>query len=517
MILDESLFENARGVKPGVKRGPYNIVKKEKSPKINYNTIYDGLDNLGYTIFSMKDGIYTSKAIEKNLDKAKEFLDNLGVNYTVDFSGHPKKYYLNIKLSDNLVQEPKEDELMKESTFTTQDPKGNEIRYDVENDGTITVYEGDKVITKGKTNTEDAKKVFNELGFKEIVKEDLILDPTEEDKKLLNDLLNKYKGTEYERVLDQLKSKYEFEDTFGGKNEALKEDSSPLDPNQDIIIAKFKDGEDTHRIVKAANGKFFNEYSIIPTNNYNIFAPSSYAGPFDTEKEAEEMLLKHRPKAIKISNESLKEELSPENKPLKEHLPDNFDSLPKEERVKILTAENNRKKLLTAVNRIGELVNSKNPILKDDWKIIRNLLRDNNLLKEDLSQEEQKDFGLNTLINQLVKSEYDAIDEYNSAIVTLEAEGQGEYTDVIRSIIEDERHHIGNLQEIMNRITPGTEAEFEHGKEEAIETLDEEKPEDEFKTTIDTEKGVIKTYKLDNTEEIERIKDVELEDSALQG
>lgn len=139
---------------------------------------------------------------------------------------------------------------------------------------------------------------------------------------------------------------------------------------------------------------------------------------------------------------------------------------------------------------------------------------DKDTLKEDLSQEQAQEYGLNTLINQLIKSEYDAIDEYNSAIVTLETEGQGEYTDVIRSIIEDERHHIGNLQEIMNRITPGTTAEFEHGKEEAIETLDEEKPEEETKTTIDTENGEIKTYKLSD---VKTIKDTELEDSALQG
>lgn len=118
-------------------------------------------------------------------------------------------------------------------------------------------------------------------------------------------------------------------------------------------------------------------------------------------------------------------------------------------------------------------------------------------LKEDLSQEQQQEYGLNTLINQLIKSEYDAIDEYNSAIVTLETENQGEYTDVIRSIIEDERHHIGNLQEIMDRITPGTTSEFEKGKEEAEETLGEDTKEDTT-TTIDTEENVIKTYKLDS-------------------
>ena len=132
-------------------------------------------------------------------------------------------------------------------------------------------------------------------------------------------------------------------------------------------------------------------------------------------------------------------------------------------------------------------------------------------LKEELSPEQEKEYGLNTLINTLIKSEYDAIDEYNSAIVTFEAEGQGEYTDVIRSIIEDERHHIGNLQEIMNRITPGTSAEFEHGKEEAVETLDEE-PKEETTTTIDTEEGVIKTYKLDKVEDMKESLNEELKE-----
>lgn len=167
------------------------------------------------------------------------------------------------------------------------------------------------------------------------------------------------------------------------------------------------------------------------------------------------------------------------------------------------------------LDKYNKLVDSYKETIKVGEEKLAELSPKNESLKEDLSQEEQQEYGLNTLINQLIKSEYDAIDEYNSAIVTLETEGQGEYTDVIRSIIEDERHHIGNLQEIMNRITPGTTAEFEHGKEEAIETLDEEKPEEEeVRTTIDTENGEIKTYKLSD---VKTIKDTELEDSALQG
>lgn len=193
------------------------------------------------------------------------------------------------------------------------------------------------------------------------------------------------------------------------------------DLNQDIVVSTFKDGNDTHRIVKAANGKFFNDYSLVPTNNYNVFSPSSSAGGFDTEEEAEKMLLKHHPKAVKVSNESLKEELSPE---------------------------------------------------------------------------EQKDYGITTLINNLIKDELEAIDGYNSAIVTLAAEGKEEFNDIIKDIISEENVHIGQLQTILSQLSNDSIVDIEKGQLEGQTQLEDNKQAE----------GEIKT-----------IKDVELEDSALQG
>lgn len=173
MILDENLFEDNRGSKAGVKRGPYNTSKKQRKDILNYNKIYDDLCDLGYTVYSTGRGLTFGKREEKALTKGKDYLDKLNIEYKIDYKGYPKKYYLSFELDEKALKEP-EDELMRESTFTTQDPKGNEIRYDIKDDGTITVYEGDKIITKGKTNTEDAKKVFNELGFKEVIKENTV-------------------------------------------------------------------------------------------------------------------------------------------------------------------------------------------------------------------------------------------------------------------------------------------------------------------------------------------------------
>lgn len=110
-------------------------------------------------------------------------------------------------------------------------------------------------------------------------------------------------------------------------------------------------------------------------------------------------------------------------------------------------------------------------------KIISEIKRKNSI-KEELAPEKELEYGLTTLINALIKDELEAIDGYNSAIVTLEAENKGEFTDVIRSIIDDEQNHIGNLQEILNRISPGTEQELDKGKAEAEEMLKDDRIEE---------------------------------------
>ena len=135
--------------------------------------------------------------------------------------------------------------------------------------------------------------------------------------------------------------------------------------------------------------------------------------------------------------------------------------------------------VVASKNKFGDRLESliyKKDEMRDEGKqvhcILELTLRDNENLKEDLSQEEKSEYGLNTLINSLITDEYEAIDGYNSAIVTLEAEGKSEFTDVIRDIIKDEQNHIGNLQILLKEIQPDVLDNFENGQKEAEEKLD---------------------------------------------
>jgi len=66
-----------RGVRAGTARGQY--AKKEKS---SYEKIYDGLFDLEYTPYATKNGgLEISRKYSKNLDKARELLNKLGVKF----------------------------------------------------------------------------------------------------------------------------------------------------------------------------------------------------------------------------------------------------------------------------------------------------------------------------------------------------------------------------------------------------------------------------------------------------
>ena len=139
-------------------------------------------------------------------------------------------------------------------------------------------------------------------------------------------------------------------------------------------------------------------------------------------------------------------------------------------------------------------------------KIIGEIKRKNSI-KEELAPEQEKEYGLTTLINALIKDELEAIDGYNSAIVTLEAENKGEFTDVIRDIISEENTHIGQLQAILKELNPSTTADIDEGQQEGQKQIDQavgatKGDTEETTTTIDTEEGVIKTYKLDKVEDM---------------
>ena len=77
------------------------------------------------------------------------------------------------------------------------------------------------------------------------------------------------------------------------------------------------------------------------------------------------------------------------------------------------------------------------------------------------------------MINNLITSEYEAIDGYNSAIVTFEIENRPEFTDVFRDILEEERTHIGQLEQILNTLDPTTLKHIDAGQKEAEGQIEE--------------------------------------------
>ena len=78
--------------------------------------------------------------------------------------------------------------------------------------------------------------------------------------------------------------------------------------------------------------------------------------------------------------------------------------------------------------------------------------------------------GMATIISDLIKDEYEAIDGYNSAIATAEAEGFGDMISVLTEIQAEENLHIGQLQTLMNMVDPNAHL-VDDGQQEGIEQL----------------------------------------------
>ena len=118
------------------------------------------------------------------------------------------------------------------------------------------------------------------------------------------------------------------------------------------------------------------------------------------------------------------------------------------------------------VTETKQLLNKKKAIEED-------LEREIEDLNENPGDEEEIDptAGLETVLNDLINDENEAINGYNSAIVNFEVEGRGDLTQVFRDIIKDEQNHIGNLQKVLNEINPDTLKNIQDGQKEAEETL----------------------------------------------
>lgn len=120
----------------------------------------------------------------------------------------------------------------------------------------------------------------------------------------------------------------------------------------------------------------------------------------------------------------------------------------------------------------SELAGTKETIVVEDVDTQVDIEHEADTLK-DLPTEKEQSIGLSTMINNLITSEYEAIDGYNSAIVTFEIENRPEFTDVFRDILEEERTHIGQLEQILNTLDPTTLKHIDAGQKEAEGQIEE--------------------------------------------
>ena len=77
------------------------------------------------------------------------------------------------------------------------------------------------------------------------------------------------------------------------------------------------------------------------------------------------------------------------------------------------------------------------------------------LLEEDDTNQEV--LNLTTMLSTLIKGEWDAIDQYNSVLSTLESLDNDLATETIKEIVSEEYIHVGQLEKLAQDINPDAE------------------------------------------------------------
>lgn len=65
--------------------------------------------------------------------------------------------------------------------------------------------------------------------------------------------------------------------------------------------------------------------------------------------------------------------------------------------------------------------------------------------------------NITTLLSALIKGEWDAIDQYNGAVMAMESIGSTEAIDTLKEIISEEYIHVGQLEKLAQSINPEAE------------------------------------------------------------
>ena len=77
------------------------------------------------------------------------------------------------------------------------------------------------------------------------------------------------------------------------------------------------------------------------------------------------------------------------------------------------------------------------------------------LLEEDDTNQEV--LSLTAMLSALIKGEWDAIDQYNSVLSTLESLDNDLATETLKEIVSEEYIHVGQLEKLAQDINPDAE------------------------------------------------------------
>lgn len=84
------------------------------------------------------------------------------------------------------------------------------------------------------------------------------------------------------------------------------------------------------------------------------------------------------------------------------------------------------------------------------------------------------DAGITELIIDAINGEWETINEYNTLAIMARENGYNDIADVIDDINTEENIHVGQLQEILKKLSPNAEAIADGEKEAAEELVDDD-------------------------------------------
>lgn len=144
-----------------------------------------------------------------------------------------------------------------------------------------------------------------------------------------------------------------------------------------------------------------------------------------------------------------------------------------------------------------------------DLKVVKESFEDEHLGTAESTPEPGPEAGIASLINKLIVDEWEAIQGYNDAIVAAETEGYSDIANVLRDIANEENLHVGQLEQVMQQLSPNAES-INQGEVEAEGQLEPstiiESVEHDFSdiTNMSDAREILKKYGIDLIKEDDR-------------